>query len=182
MLKGDAFGLWVREDDGYPVKYSGGSGTAMLTITFDRFNTGTSVSAPNAADIKPPAKALAGKVGDRLALNGVALTVASFKPNFTNPNEFITPSSGKKFVVIEVLYENTGSDKVSYNPYDWKVSDASGFKYDESFTGEEPALHSGDLNRGEKVRGFITFEVPTNGTGLTVKVSVGDDTASFTLT
>jgi hypothetical protein len=179
--QGGEFELWVREDDGYPVKLSGGSGSANFTMTFDRFNTGGSVSAPSKADIKPPAKNLTGKVGNRLALNGSAVSVVSFNPNFTNPNEFITPKTGSKFVVIEVLYENTGSDKISYSPSDWKATDASAFSYDGSFSGQDPALQSGDLNPGEKARGFITYEVPISATGLKVKVTVGDDTATFSL-
>jgi len=41
-------------------------------------------------------------------------------------NEFITPKSGDRFVAVQVLYENVGSDPYAYNPFDWKLTDSSG--------------------------------------------------------
>lgn len=39
---GQPFELWVRESDGYPLKYMNGDPNASLTLTFDRFNTARS--------------------------------------------------------------------------------------------------------------------------------------------
>jgi hypothetical protein len=63
---GTPFELWVRESDGYPLKYStaeaaspsasasGGSssgGQSTIVAVFDRFNTGETVKAPPASDV-----------------------------------------------------------------------------------------------------------------------------------
>jgi hypothetical protein len=50
---GNPFEAWVRESDGYPLKYASTSQGTTFTATFDRFNTGQTVTAPPASDIQP---------------------------------------------------------------------------------------------------------------------------------
>jgi outer membrane lipoprotein-sorting protein len=47
------FDAWVRVTDGYPLKYASMTQGWTFTATFDRFNTGQTVSAPPASDIQP---------------------------------------------------------------------------------------------------------------------------------
>jgi hypothetical protein len=49
---GNPFDAWVRESDGYPLKYASTMQGSTFTATFDRFNTGQTVSAPPASDIQ----------------------------------------------------------------------------------------------------------------------------------
>jgi len=46
------FEAWVRESDGYPLKYASTTQGSTFTATFDQFNTGQTVSAPPASDIQ----------------------------------------------------------------------------------------------------------------------------------
>jgi len=176
-----SFDAWIRESDGYLVKYSGSTDTGSLTIDFDKFNTGATIEPPPARDIKPPSRNLTGKVGDRLSLTGVAVTVVSADLNAKPGNPYIRPKTANRFVAVQVLYENTGTDAVNYNPFDWSLRDASGFSYDQTFAGIGPELHSGTLNPGDKARGFIAYEVPTSATGLMLKLKQGDDSATVML-
>lgn len=48
--QGNPFEAWVRESDGYPLKYS--STIQGSTFTFDQFNTGHTVTAPQASDLQ----------------------------------------------------------------------------------------------------------------------------------
>jgi len=50
---GNPFGAWVRESDGYPLKYASSSQGTTFTASFDRFNTGATVTAPPASDVQP---------------------------------------------------------------------------------------------------------------------------------
>jgi hypothetical protein len=50
---GNPFEAWIRETDGYPLKYASTMEGSAFTATFDRFNTGQTVSAPPASDIQP---------------------------------------------------------------------------------------------------------------------------------
>ena len=179
---GKPFDVWVRESDGYPLKALaafGDSGT--MTMIFDKFNTGATVTAPASSELKPQAKSLTGKVGTAAALNSATVTVVSTDLDYKSSDQFTQPKAGNRFVTVEILYENTGTEKVSYNPLDWKLSDASGFSYDYSYSGKGPELHSGDLSPGEKARGFITYEVPQAATGLVLELALGDDTLTVPL-
>jgi hypothetical protein len=49
---GNPFEAWIRESDGYPLKYASTMQGTTFTATFDRFNTGQTVSAPQASDIQ----------------------------------------------------------------------------------------------------------------------------------
>jgi outer membrane lipoprotein-sorting protein len=52
---GNQFDGWVRESDGYPLKYqitqASDQGSNALTLTFDKYNTGESISAPPASQV-----------------------------------------------------------------------------------------------------------------------------------
>jgi hypothetical protein len=55
---GNPFDGWIRESDGYPVKYvltqPGASASGnTLTLTFDRYNTGVTISAPPSSQVVP---------------------------------------------------------------------------------------------------------------------------------
>jgi len=50
---GNPFEAWVRESDGYPLKYLSTSQGTTFTATFDRFNTGQTVAPPPPSDIQP---------------------------------------------------------------------------------------------------------------------------------
>jgi outer membrane lipoprotein-sorting protein len=48
---GNQFDGWIRESDGYPLKYQISQGTNQLTLTIDKYNTGESVTAPPASQV-----------------------------------------------------------------------------------------------------------------------------------
>ncbi len=104
------------------------------------------------------------KQNERIKLGDYVVIAQSYTASHTGTNEFDQPKAGNKYVAVEVLYENYTSDKtISYNPYDWKLIDSEGYNYEYSFLGaKEPGLSSGDINPSSKVRGWLTFEVPTN--------------------
>jgi hypothetical protein len=49
---GSPFEAWVRESDGYPLKYASTTQGSTFTATFDDFNTGQTVTAPPASDVQ----------------------------------------------------------------------------------------------------------------------------------
>ncbi|HEX3629272.1 MAG TPA: hypothetical protein VHW91_02275 [Candidatus Dormibacteraeota bacterium] len=49
---GNPFEAWIRERDGYPLKYTSSSQGNSLAATFDHFNTGETVTPPPASDIQ----------------------------------------------------------------------------------------------------------------------------------
>ena len=52
---GTAFEAYIRESDGYPIKYvQAQTGGQNITLTFDRYNSGETVTPPPASQIEPP--------------------------------------------------------------------------------------------------------------------------------
>ena len=49
---GSPFEAWVRERDGYPLKYASTTQGSTFTATFDQFNTGQTVTAPPPSDVQ----------------------------------------------------------------------------------------------------------------------------------
>lgn len=98
--------------------------------------------------------------------------------------EFDTPKEGHEYVIVTVKIENNSSEKISYNPYDWKMENSNGQEETTTFTtiDSDTALSSGDLNAGGVKEGTIAFEQPTEDNGLKLNYyanSVFDKEASF---
>ncbi len=120
------------------------------------------------ATLPAPAADAHGKVGQPVENGGVALTVIS--TTLTSQIDQATPAgAGEAYLIADVLLENTGSDKVSYDVIFFSVLDANGVEYISSRVAPAPALKSGDLLRGDKVRGNVAFKLKAAATGLTIK-------------
>ena len=48
---GNQFDGWIRESDGYPIKYEITQQGNALTLSFDKYNTGESITAPPASQV-----------------------------------------------------------------------------------------------------------------------------------
>jgi len=106
-------------------------------------------------------------VGEAITINDQTLTVTKVTRNFDTGNEFSTPEPGKEFIVVEVQLENKGDSDMSYNTFDFKVQDSSGVQKSEGFIlGVTNELSSGDLAKGGKVTGSLSFIVPKDDAGL----------------
>lgn len=81
----------------------------------------------------------------------------------------IKPAAGSKWVAALVEIEGINPDGATYNPLFFKVRDAEGFEYNFSAFGKEPQLQSSnELKPGQKVKGWVTFEVPDSDGKLTL--------------
>ena len=49
--EGNQFDGWIRESDGYPLKYTITQQGNALTLSFDKYNTGESIAAPPASQV-----------------------------------------------------------------------------------------------------------------------------------
>lgn len=98
-----------------------------------------------------------GVVGDRLEANGIALTVIKAE-RVKELGQFFKASAGNIYVVAEVLIENVSAEKAPYNLFYFKVKDSEGFEFNVT-AGADQSISSGELAKGEKVRGNVAFEV-----------------------
>lgn len=97
-----------------------------------------------------------------------------------------TPESGNEYVIVTVNIQNNGDEKISYNPYDFKMLNSQGQEEDVTFVVDlENELNSGDLTSGGSVSGKICFEEPAGDTGLQLNLYTNifdeEPTCSFQL-
>ncbi|MCM3589618.1 MULTISPECIES: DUF4352 domain-containing protein [Brevibacillus] len=100
------------------------------------------------------------KVGDVVQMGDYKLTVDEVKKSAGS--DFDKPKDGMEYVILKVTIENGGSKNISYNPFDFKMSNSQGQITDKAFTivDNNTALQSGELAPGGKVSGTIVFEEP----------------------
>jgi len=179
--RGSPVEMWVRERDGFPLQVvtRNGAGT-VFRFVYDRFNTATTVAAPLAPEIKPPARMLSGHVGDALSLDGARVTVISCDENAVPDDDSVQPRPGNRFVVVDVSIENTGSGPLS-TFLDWRLTDSARDSWSEALPVRQPSFLGGELAPGETARGFLTYEVSGSASRLVLIVKLEEDTASFAL-
>lgn len=105
-------------------------------------------------------------VGEQVQLGDNVLTVT--KVEKSAGGDFDQSKDGHEFVIVTVEINNAGDENISYNPFDFKMSNSQGQIVDQAFTTVDTntALQSGELAPGGKVSGTIAFEQPAGDTGL----------------
>lgn len=137
-------------------------------------SAGGGASTVNPATPAPTASSNSYKVGDRIKIGDEEyFTIVEVDPA-VEPGEFLKPDKGNKWVAVLVEIEGINPEGATYNPFYFSIKDGNGFEYNFSAFGKEPSLQSGnDLAPGKKVRGWVTFEVPEDATGLVVSYEAG---------
>lgn len=107
--------------------------------------------------------------GDVVQLGDVALAVIGWsKPEGT---QFAQPQAGNTFVGVELLLVNQGSRAANLSTLaQMSLKDAADRRYTVDLlaaTALGEAAPEGELAPGERVRGSVGFQVPTDATGLT---------------
>lgn len=105
-------------------------------------------------------------VGEKVQLGDNVLTVT--KVEKSKGNDFDKPKDGHEYVIVSVEINNAGKETISYNPFDFKLSNSQGQIVDQAFTtiNTDTALQSGELAPGGKVAGTIAFEQPAGDAAL----------------
>ena len=107
-------------------------------------------------------------IGDVIQIGSLILTVNGV----TNPpgDQFNQPSTGKKFVVVDLTIENKGTTSISVSSLlQMSLKDSTGQKYDVDLMASVASGGStpdGEIVVGDKLRGQVGFQVPTDATGL----------------
>lgn len=72
------------------------------------------------------------------------------------------PTSGTRWLAARVRY--AAAANMAYDSTDWSVQDAAGTPYPWAGADFKPALGKGSLTSGQKWNGYVTFDVPAQGT------------------
>ena len=147
-------------------------------------------NAPPAAST--PAKALAEPVqasalvgmGQRGLTQHYAMSFSETKECVLEPH--FRPGAGLIKFGVFVNIEATGPVQVPANPFYAALLDAGHYSYEATLAGCQPALRASQLVRGQKVSGWISFEIPKAARGLRLSyapllLGAGKDELTFAL-
>jgi hypothetical protein len=127
--------------------------------------TSTAINTLTSTDTSAQTASPYGKVGQRIVQEGYALTVISVES--ASHYGYLTADAGKKLIALDVLIESGADQGVNVNPFYFKIKDSEGYQYNVELFGKDPALGSqNDLPNGEKMRGWVTFQIPATSKGL----------------
>ncbi|MEY8000461.1 DUF4352 domain-containing protein [Clostridium sp. Mt-5] len=105
-------------------------------------------------------------VGETANYKGIQMTVT--KVDKSNGSEYDKPKEGKEFVIATVKIKNGSKDKISYNPFYFKIQNSKGQIEDGTLStvDQDTALKSGELAPGGEVEGTVIFEEPIGDKGM----------------
>ncbi len=129
------------------------------------------VKPPRQTDSKaePAPAQVIGSVGETLVYDPVQLTINQVEMDWESTADLSSdPAEGNQYVVFDVTITNVGDEDFPYNSFFFTLKDSEGFEYDRGFVigGPGQELSSGRLDPGDKIRGWMIFEVPIEVEGL----------------
>lgn len=112
-------------------------------------------------------------LGDTVEQYGYSLSAISVEDPAV-PNEwFSSLEAGDKMVAIEIILENISGEPLSVNPLDTTLVDKNGFTYSVELGGSvHEQIDCISLFIGEKIRGWVAFEIPQDAIPATIKFEV----------
>lgn len=122
-------------------------------------NTGTKVATSTGTEVEAEADTTSDKifkVGDVVDLNGLQITIKDAK--FIPQGEYSPPEKGKVLQMnVEVV--NNADDSAFVDNTDFNLYDAEGNALD-YYYGLDGMDLSADINKGKKLQGTLTYDVP----------------------
>jgi len=143
-----------EKDKPQPTPTSKISGSVVIST----FTAAVSKTPPPTLTPRPTSTLSIGVINEPRELGGIVLTVLNAE-NMIKMG-YLTADPGYIYLVLDVTIENVGrNEDTPYNPLYFSVKDSDGYEYNATLFAREPSLKSGDLPKGEKVRGYIAFKV-----------------------
>jgi hypothetical protein len=104
-------------------------------------------------------------VGDTVKAGGYLVTLNAIDRS-DGFSEYFKAGAGKTMLAIDITIESTKDSGVSANQFYCKLRDSQGYQYNLTVAGKDPSLGSqNDIPAGQKLRGWVTFEVPKTANG-----------------
>lgn len=75
-----------------------------------------------------------------------------------------TPTEGAKLVAVEVIIGNVSGERVTVNALNSTLIDSDGFAHQAELAGRDGQIDLVDIKPGERVKGWVAFEIPENVT------------------
>lgn len=123
-------------------------------------------------------------VGERALARDYAMTVLSVESCVVEPH--FRPAKGHIKLGVQVELEGRSERQVPANPFVATLLDSEQQGYQVDIAGCTPTLRARQLSRGQKAKGYISFEVPDAARGLVMSyapfvVGAGPEELKFSL-
>lgn len=110
------------------------------------------------------------KLGETAESPSISLMVSAFEEK-PKPGILYRSRAGYKLVAAEIIIGNPGANKLSVNPLYVRLVDSNGFLWEAELGGRDgKQLDSGDIDKGEKVKGWVAFTIPTDAVPSAIRV------------
>lgn len=162
---GRQFKAWIRETDGYPLRYTTSWKNAKGSIyyvnaLYGRFNLPLRITTPDMLN-----RGIANQ-GASLALPSGSVTITDVEYDCSGTS-FRRPAPHDKFVLVTLAFVDTGPGPIAISPDAWSL-------YGDGVNGAAPVdtgapglLRIQNLRPGTRVSGMVVFEVPEDAYQLT---------------
>ncbi len=154
---GRRFRAWIRETDGYPLRYTTSwvnakGRTYYINALYLRFNTQVSIPPPSLANHGMAS------IGAPIQLPSGSVTIAGvdFDCSGTATRR---PAANNKFVTLMVAFNDKGPAAMPINPDAWRLYGDGVNGASPVDTGSSTLLRTQVLQPGHRVTGGVTFEV-----------------------
>jgi hypothetical protein len=162
--------LFVANEEGLSaddLEFMLSEAAASLGEALEEIETDIDVSAPEVeSTIEPatdassiPADAEEANLGDLIEQDGYSFIVLSLEDP-AQPGMLYTPEENTRLVAVEIIVGNVAGERVTVNPLNTTLLDAEGFTYQAELAGRDGQIATIDLEPGERVRGWVAFQVP----------------------
>lgn len=122
----------------------------------DNGNGGSVTNPTPAATVPPPGEGP--PIGTEVEAGGSIYVVNAIED--PGPvGDFNEPAEGYRYVTLDITQQAVGEED-SAGPWDFTVQDADGFLYEWTYGAKQPEFSSIQLAPGQRIRGYLTFEVP----------------------
>lgn len=147
-----------------------GDPTPAAQVVQGNSATSTPASSGSAAAATQPSGRggpVRGTVGERIKSAGFVVTVLNV---YDEPDPdlaiILDLNEDQRYIAAEVLLENETSDGFFYGGSQFRLKDKNDFEYVATLDYRQPGLGLGTIVPGERVRGFLSFIVPKEASGL----------------
>jgi len=108
------------------------------------------------------------KLGGTAEGSGYTLTAVTVEDP-AKPGRIYTPVAGTRLVAVEVVITNVSGETISTNAWCGILIDSQGYLYPGEYFGRDGGLASMELKQGEKLRGWLSFNIPESATPAAMK-------------
>lgn len=115
------------------------------------------------------------RLGETLEKDGYSLLALAVEDPATPDTIFYDPEPGMKLIAVQFVVGNVSVESASVNPLNSKVVDTEGFSYEAELAAlaDHDQIATATIGPGEKVRGWVAYELPEGASPAYLKYEFG---------